>query len=159
MLADQLKSSREQVLTLQAELAIYQKLLEEAKKKKKQKSAGGEAGALTGAAEGGLLDERTMRVLEEVARLREQLDSSIQNNNTLAEELRARLDQSYSEGNISQEGGVSHVDKATGTSGTHTKEKGSGSGHTHHQRTVQTQYTVKANVTSAGFQTKPRGGH
>ena len=165
VLAEQLKCCRDQVQTLQAELAIYRSLLEEARK---GTSGSREAGAQTGpGAEGGgaqgagVLDERTLRVLEEVARLREQLDGSIQNNNTLAEELRARLDRServhLDHSDMSVEEGGSRADKATGTGGVTTRERGSGSDHTH-QGTMQTQYTVKANVTTSGFQTKPRGG-
>lgn len=151
ILADQLKSCQEQVQTLQAELAIYQSLLEEARDSSGRAQTSPKGGrAQAGVAKEGLLDERTMRV----AGLREQLDSSIRNNNTLAEQLRVRLDHSerahldhsYSNGHVSLEEGVSHADKATGT------------GHSN-QRTVQTQYTVKANVTTSGFQTKPRGGH
>jgi hypothetical protein len=159
VLADQLKSCQEQVQTLQAELAIYQSLLEAARKDSAevgaQASPGG-SGAQGSGTKGGLLDERTLRVLEEVAGLREQLDSSIRNNNTLAEELRDRLDRSEGAHSDHTDGHETHANKATGTGGASTKEKGSGSGHAH-QRSVQTQYTVRANVTASGFQTKPRG--
>ncbi len=168
VLADQLSASQDQVRTLQAELAVYQQLLNEAKAASSSRVAGTSTGAEGGGAgsreagtsaeegSGKLLDERTLRLLEEVAGLRETLDSSIQNSNTLAEQLRGRLGHTYADHTSMEGDGVldaSRAHKATGT-----REKGSGSGHTH-QRSVQTQYTVRANMTSAGFQTNPRGGH
>ena len=155
---EQLSSLQEQVLTLQAELAIYQKLLEEATSPSSPTDGGAKASA--GGSEGGrggrgLLDEKTTRLLEEVSRLREQLDGSIRSNHTLYQQLRSRLDRTYTDGHTSTDGGaaaatLSRADKAVGTDSSF-EERGSGG-------SVQTQYTVKANVTTSGFQTgRPRG--
>ena len=142
MLTEQLSSCQEQVRTLQSELDIYQKLLKDARK---SSSAGGhmEVGVQASTSGGGGRGESLDHILEEVAGLRDQLDTSIQNNNSLADQLRTRLDHTFA--------GASFTDKSP-----RTKEKGSGTGHTH-LRSTQTQHSVRTNVSSSGAQTRPRG--
>ena len=78
----QLSSCQEQVATLQAELQLYQKLLQDS-----TKSPGG----LGGSAGTGVTSERVVQLLEEVRRLREQLNQGVRNSSALAEQLRSKL--------------------------------------------------------------------
>ncbi len=157
VLSDQLTSCREQVKTLQSELTIYQKLLEDVKRGKGvgSRAKRGESSQVDGAAGGGeggvALDGRAWQLLGEVSALREQLDSSIHSNNTLAEKLRTQLDHtsSVTESHTSLGGGtlrVSYTNKPSGTTGPRMKERGSGD-HTH-QRSVLTQHTTKSTSAS-----------
>lgn len=98
---------------------------------------------------GGVLEERILRLLQEVSSLREKLDTSIRNYNTLAEELRERL------GHTSSVGGVStYTSKWTSTRKGMGKDTGSGSNwdHTHKHRSVHTKSAV-----SSGVQTRLGG--
>lgn len=99
-------------------------------------------------AKGGVIEEKVLRLLQEVSSLREQLDGSIQNNNTLAEELRDRL------GHTSSVGGASaHASKWTSTrsKGADKDKGGSSRDHTHKHRSVHA--TITSTV-STGAQTK-----
>ena len=130
--------------TLQSELAIYQQLLEDVRKTSAANTGtqaspvGGEGGA----SKGGVLEERVLRLLQEVSSLREQLDTSIRSNNSLAEQLREKLGHhtSFSVGGASPRTGA---DKGRGS--------GSSWDHTHKHRSVHA--TITSTLTS-GSQTK-----
>lgn len=83
LLHSQLSSCQEQVATLRAEVQLYQKLL--------QDSQGGRPGS-------GGTSGRLMQLLEEVRRLREQLNQGVRNSNALAEQLHSKLDEAQGEG-------------------------------------------------------------
>ena len=83
LLHSQLSSCQEQVATLRAEVQLYQKLL--------QDSQGGRPGS-------GGTSGRLMQLLEEVRRLREQLNQGVRNSNALAEQLHSKLDEVHGEG-------------------------------------------------------------
>ncbi len=87
-----------------------------------------------GRAEGGDREgmyERVLKLLADVADLRDQLDGSIRNHSDLSERLRTRLSHASFEMSATGEGMSSHADKASGTKGSRTREKGSGSGYLH----------------------------
>lgn len=156
VLTDQLASFRDQVHTLQSELAIYQKLLEEVQKtpaSSASREAGTQAATEEDEGSGGVVEERVVQLLKEVGGLREQLDSSIQHNSTLAEELRAKLDRTFTDGGHAYS---DYASKATSTKGVNTRDRGSGSSwdHTHH-RSVHT--TKTSGMATSGTQTKPGG--
>ncbi len=146
VLSDQLASCQDQVQTLQSELTIYQKLLEDVRKSSSHKEAGSQ---VDGAEGGGAVDGRARQLLEDVSTLREQLDSSIRGNNALADRLRTQLDHTSStgEGHTSLGGRTFHT-RSTVTKAQHTKERGSGD-HTHH-RSVLTQHTTKTGAKATG---------
>ncbi len=80
ILNSQLAAAQEQVLTLREELVLYQKLLNE-----KQGSTSS-------------VDlKQVLQLLEEIHRLRDQLDQSIRSNQALSEQLQSRLEQTRSE--------------------------------------------------------------
>lgn len=88
VLTSHLDSCQEQIRTLQDELNLYQKLLEDAARGQSGKSAqAGEGAGLS------LTAEKILQLLEEIRQLREQLDQSIRTNSVLAAQLRSRLDE------------------------------------------------------------------
>ena len=98
LLSDQLAGCQDQIRTLQEELILYQNLLQDSVKEQSGTAAAGTqagGGDLPGASPGkpglSLTAEKVLQLLEEVRKLREQLDSSIRSNNLLAEQLRSRL--------------------------------------------------------------------
>ena len=94
VLTSQLASCQEQIATLQSELSLYQKLLEES-----TKTEGTSTGAKASSSAGtrphlSLSAEQILQLLEEVRSLRDQLHQSIRSNSALADQLRSRMEQS-----------------------------------------------------------------
>ena len=120
VLADQLASCQEQVRTLQSELAIYQQLLEEVRTSSASTTVAGAQASPSGEGarrKGGVADERVLRLLREVGGLREQLDTCIRNNNTMAEELKGRLDHTSGGGASKQRSTYTSMRSSTLTKG------------------------------------------
>ena len=83
ILNSQLASAQEQILMLKEELALYKKLLDEKHSDTTTTTS---------------VDlKQVLQLLEEIRRLREQLDQSIRNNQALSEQLQSRLEQTQSE--------------------------------------------------------------
>ena len=113
VLTSQLASCREQVRTLQSELALYQKLLEDSNSFKVGGASTEGAGSPTsGGTQLNLTADRVLELLGEVRRLREELDQSIRSNHALSERLRSKLQQHGSSGAASE----SHLHYSTHTS-------------------------------------------
>ena len=83
ILNSQLASAQEQILMLKEELALYKKLLDE----KHSDTTSTTSVDL----------KQVLQLLEEIRRLREQLDQSIRSNQALSEQLQSRLEQTRSE--------------------------------------------------------------
>ena len=132
LLSDQLAGCQDQIRTLQEELILYQNLLQDSVREQSgtaasaaNTQAGGDLPGATGASPGkpglSLTAEKVLQLLEEVRKLREQLDGSIRSNNLLAEQLRSRLaEQEASHATTSTS--ETHISISRASPGTKTKE-------------------------------------
>lgn len=143
VLTEQVSSYQDQIRGLQSELAIYIKEIEGLKR---SRDTGAQAESERG---------RLFELLEEVAALRDQLNSSVRSYNTLAQQLRSRLGHTSFSSHTHFSGGVggvysSYADKATNTDESRVKtDKGSGSSWDHtHKRSTHTFVRSKTTATS-----------